>query len=583
MMSTRWKLTNCVASLVLLAGGTAWGALPINGRIAQVNGEENISQPYRFEVEVISTSPATALLEMIDTAASFQLPGGRDVAGVIQEVRHLGATREGTRYRLVVGPRLADLRLTRRSRTFHEKTAIDIVIEILEENGISADTGNLTGTFPVRTHVTQFNESDLSFIHRLLEMEGVYYFFEHTSSSAQMVLSDRSIAAPLGRQQLIAAGRQSNLNEFDFGFAKHTGRVRLHNVDFEKPATSLASTASSSRYANLLQEQYAARHTSLDQGSSDANIRLQAFIADALSVQGASRTSAVRAGHRIRLSAHPQPEANQLYFVTRVTHQLDADGNYSNAFNVIPANTPFRPLPNTPTPVAGSALGQISGPAGEEIHVDEYGRVKVMLPWFESSQAAVWARVLQPNSESLWLPRMGEEVAVTFENGDPDRPLVLGTLFNAVLMPPFSLPDTKDVRRLGSSTTPGGQGVNALLFADRAGAELLSLSAARDLRTVANNDKTTVVGNNSSTEIGSAMKLTVGGDQQTTITGQSSTQAQTLLLEGGKQIILRVGKQQLLIDANGVRWTGQTNTSTTKPAATSTISTPKSRLLGRPQ
>lgn len=503
MRLIRYLIAVIAGAVTLMVGGLVWADLPVKGRIVKISGSEAISRPYSFEVEIVGRATKDSLALMINEPASFRLPGGRMVVGVVREARNLGRTQSGERFLITVGPRLAELEMVTRSRMFNELSSVEILQEVLDQAGLAAQF-NVSGTPSHLLHSTQFDESDLNYLHRVMEAEGLFYLFQHSAGGASMVVADGNSGTPVTSQVLQAGGRARNLQTLDIGVA----RAGLNRT----------------------------------------------------TAHGSSRLSTLSAGHRVRIEGSTLTEANQSWLVTEVAHSVDEQGAYGNTFSAVPAATSYEPAKVTPRSTLTSAFGQVTGPAGEEIQVDEYGRIQVALPWTAPGAGGTWMRVLQPNSDSLWLPRVGEEVLVAFEYGDPDRPYVVGSAFNAQHMPPFALPQLKAVRRLGSKSSPGGGGVNELFFGDVANQELLHLGAARDLRTVALNNHHSAVGNDFSTEVSNDVLMTVGGRQQTTIDGSqhttvgghSRTQAGELVLEGTNRIVLRVGPQQLVIDANGV-------------------------------
>ena len=509
MKPIRQVTTGGIGVMLLMLSAFASAELPISGRIVKVSGTEALSTPYEFEVEVIGRAPKGPLAGIINEPASFALPGGRQVAGIVREVHNLGRALRGFRYQITLGPKMADLALVSRSGSLAELSSLDILRRILDEVGVDPQT-DVTGTPTTLVHSTQLDESDLNYFHRIMEVDGLFYLFQHSASGASMRLADQLSGAPMLPQILQAGGRSPNLLALDFGVA----------------GVGTNSTVAS----------------------------------------GSSRLSALSAGHRVRIEGSPFREANQVWFVTSVDHEVDDQGAYSNTFTAVPASAGYVPSRETPRPTVTSAFGLVTGPAGEEIHVDEYGRVEVALPWMAPGGDGLWMRVLQPNTDSLWLPRVGEEVLVAFEYGDADRPYVVGSAFNAQHMPPFALPQLKAVRRLGSRSSPGGNGVNEVFFGDVAGQELLRLGAAKDFRTVARNDHHSTVGNDLSTQVDADAQLMVGGNQQTTVAGQSLTRAGELVLQGTERIVLRVGSQQLVIDADGVQLPqSQATTSTNAP------------------
>ncbi len=576
-----------VCLIALLWPLTAWSALPLNGRIVAFEGTEGLSQPYRFEVEITGNS-VDALLPLIDTAVSFPLPGGQQIGGILREVYALGMQRRSMGYRLVIEPRLADAAQARRYRSFVEMTSTDVISDLLSELGQNFEM-NVTGDPVQWPLITQYDESDLDFMHRLMERDGLFYYFEHGENSHTMIITDRSTNAPEIPAPLNAAGERANLQRLEFGIGKSAGTVQRNNFNFETPNASLAAQAQGARFTQIINEEVRAQHTELAQGQVTAAQQLQAQTALAAVVTGRS-TAGIVSGHRVEVAGLAHREANQQYLITDVEHSFNR-GRYRNSFNAIPASLPYRTPISTPTPRASVTRAFVAGPAGEEIDVDEHGRVRVSFIWSRPGQETR-VRVVQPNADSLWFPRIGEEVLVGFVNDDPSRPLVLGSLFNADARPPYPLPESKTVLRLAASSSPGGQGVNEIMLGNTAGSELMRLSAAKDLTTVAANDRRESVGNNQLLTVSEDRRVTVGGNQATSISGSAQTSirgdarmsANTLLIEGSDQIVLRVGNQQLVIDSNGVRLPPSSSSSnqTSAPPVRTTAPTAPSRRTATP-
>ncbi len=398
------SLVRVACFVVLIWPVMAWSALPVNSRIVAFQGTEGLSEPYRFEVE-ISGHPVKSLQSLLDKPASFPLPGGQQIAGVVGEARALGLQGRNMLYRLVIEPRLAELAQTRRYRSFMEKNSAEVIAEILDEIGQSHDM-RISQDLDTHTLLTQYNETDLNFIHRLMEHAGLYYYFEHGTNSHTMVVTDRSSDAPeIGNTLAIG----DKLASFEYGFQKHVGTVQRNNTNFQTPAASLAAQAQSKRFRQMVNEEVRARHVSQAQGQRVANQQLHAHTAVAATTHGASSTGLV-SGYVVDVTRHHQAGANQQYLLAAVTHTLDKEG-YRNTFSAIPASLPYRLLIKTPTPRASVARAVVSGATGEEIDVDEYGRVRVSFIWSRPG-IEPRVRVLQPDAASQWLPRVGEEVLV---------------------------------------------------------------------------------------------------------------------------------------------------------------------------
>lgn len=543
---------------------TAYAALPIPGTILQVSGTEGVSSLYVFTVDVDGPALKEPLVDLVDQSASVTLPGGRVVHGVVQWVGALGRTDKGVRYRLTLAPRAADLRLRGRNRVFREQSVPSVVLSLLSEAGQPA-RADLTGSYGPRPLVVQYQESDWDFVARLLEHEGIYFYFEHGPSGHTLVLSDRSGAAPQVRGQLSASaqkGRAPLLTAFDFGVGKHPGQVTVEDYDFHQPTTALRSVVTAARFGPLSLEEFPAGFDVQEVGTRLATTRLEERMAAAATMGGTSTLPTLIPGFVVGVTGHAHAAANQAYFVTHVGHEL-VNGRYSNEFTAVPASIVYRPPRVTPVPAAGLEVGFVTGPAGQEIFVDEFAQVDVRFPWSDQGEI-VRTRVLQPSVESMWLPKTGDEVLVAFVDADPSRPVVLGPLFNGTHMPPYSLPDTKDVVALRARSTPGGAGTNEVFLGNRAGAELLRLTAAKDLAAAVANDQVVQVGRDNYLTVSNDESVEVIGDRTIDVGGDSRFEAKTLELTGSERIVLRVGSQLLVLDQNGLKLPGSATTAPQK-------------------
>ncbi len=548
----------------LLVDGVDFGVL----RPQSLRAAEGMSTPFEIVVEVTvhgGVDPGALLRK----GAQVDLLDGegkalRHFEGVVMNVverwgRGSGGDGLGTALTLTIRSPLASLALSSDCRIFQELTAPEIVQKVLVACGIPAARCELrlSGTYLKRASCTQYRETMLAFVSRLLEEEGIFYFFEAAPGGLTLVLGDSAragteIALPevrftpdaglTGMRAVHAIGARTKLRP---------GKVTLNDLDWKRPSLALAATTSDGATKAELYD-HPGGYVDLAEGKRRAENRIQALAAEAKHVEGTSSVPELAAGHLFKLKKTWDGKLDDDWLVTRVEHTWSGAaragvGNYTNRFQAIPKSQPFRPPLRTPRPrIAGPQTAIVTGPAEQEIHTDAFGNVKLKFPWdrhakFDEKSSA-WARVAQVAlTGSLCTPRIGWEVLVEFEHGDPDRPIVMGRLFNGTYVPPYALPANKTRSTFLTYSSPGGAGHNELRLEDAAGTEHIHMHAQKDLTVFAANDRdthiatssmtvvkvdqTTTIKKNRSVSVGGMCDVTVAGDQSLSVTG---TRAKTV-------------------------------------------------------
>ncbi|MFL5356668.1 type VI secretion system Vgr family protein [Archangium sp.] len=530
------------------AGPHAMGELAVVG----FEADETVSQPYSVEV-TLATPPDVQVDEkaLLGQSALLLVQLGDGTArffnGIVSRVVRWDANRgpERQRYRVTVVPRLWTLRHTRKSRIFQEMTVPDIVHKVLAEGTVEHEL-KLNGSYAKRDYCVQYRESDLDFVSRLLEEEGIFYSFEHTEEGHKMVLNDASLTSPAiaGEAKLVFRERgnmvaeKESVHEFAARLEVQPGAVTLRDFDFTRPSLDLTTAHNASEGEAALEiYDYPARYEDTGVGKGLAKVRMEELRARAEQVSGASNCRRLLAGHTFELDEHPSSAHNRGYLLLSVRHSghqpevlthgqaahdtRDREG-YRNEFLCIPASVPYRPPRATARPtIAGAQTAMVVGPSGEEIHTDEHGRIKVQFHWDRegknNDKSSCWIRVSQawagPGWGALYLPRIGHEVVVEFLEGDPDRPIVTGSVYNGQNPSPIALPDNKTRSTLRSSSSPGGDGFNELRIEDSAGEEEIYLHAQKDFNIVVENDKTQLVGGNETLLVKKDRSRTIEGNQ----------------------------------------------------------------------
>jgi type VI secretion system secreted protein VgrG len=487
-------------------------------------------------------------------------------------------------YRAYLVPWLWMLTQTSDCRIFQNKTAPQIIQEIFTEGNFQDFSLRLFVDYPQYEYCVQYRETDFAFISRLMEQEGIFYFFEHENGKHTLVLTDSPNAIkahPAGskaRCDYNEGGLRSEdvVTEWQVSQNLFAGSYALQDYNFKTPSTDL-NTDVSGRNSYQLYE-YPGRYFKPDQGEKLVNKRLEEAEATRVLVRGAGNCRFFASGCKFDLLEHYRGDQNQEYLLTYIEHEASQGGDfrsgtetqdspYRNRFECIPLSTPFRPARVTPRPlISGAQTAVVVGKSGEEIWSDPYGSVKVQFYWDrygkKNEDSSCWVRVAQAWAGRNWgaitLPRVGQEVVVTFLEGDPDRPLITGSVYNAEQMPPYDLPSQQTKSTMKSLSSKGGGGFNELRFEDAKGSEQIFLHAERnqdirikkDLYETLGEESHRKVGKDHLEEIGGDKHLTVQGDQNEKVSGTVSLNAgmewqgkvgTNYALEAGTEIHLKAG------------------------------------------
>ena len=431
-------------------------------------GREAISQPFLLELDLRSENSAIDPGDLLRTPVSIgiQMQDGevRRIHGLVRSFGFRGRRGPLVAYRAQVVPWLWFLSLSRDSRIFQNKSVPQIVEEVFDGHGFSDFSFRLTQDYEGREYCVQYRETDLNFVSRLLEEEGIFYFFEHSEERHTLVLTDHAQGEACdGPEELrIFEGSRPGmdvLTELSQDLSVHTGVVSLADYDYLKPSLELRSSLGDDA-PDELYDYHHSQFTELAEGDRYARLALEREESVRHMVQGRGTCRGFQTGRKFRLDDHFRSDANQEYLLLEVRHRSrsgsfvsggDQDElDYQNDFTAVPHGTPYRPPRRTRKPVvSGSQTARVVGPSGEKIWVDEYGRVKVHFFWdrlgAENESSSCWVRVSQNWAGNRWggmfIPHVGHEVVVDFLDGDPDRPLITGRVYNQEQMPPQPLPD----------------------------------------------------------------------------------------------------------------------------------------------
>lgn len=535
--------------------------------LAAVTATERLSQPFEYDLELLSERIDVDAGDLLGTPAtvSLLLASGerRYFNGYIRSFSQAGFEGTFARYRANLAPWLWFLSRTADCRIFQEQSVPDIVKSIFREHGFSDFEERLSGSYRQWTYCVQYRETDLNFIQRLLEHEGIYYFHEHRDGKHTLVLADSYSAhspAP-GYEEVVfyPPGQKpvpelERIDEWSVAHEVRSGVFAHTAFDFTVPRKDLLARRSSPKDHALAEEEifdFQIDYTDSSEGDGYARIRLEERQADHEIARAAGNARGLTCGGLFTLKEHPRSDQNHEYLILSASYRLQSDDYgsvdaapggpvYQCSLTAIDARVPYRPPCATPKPVVqGPQTAIVVGKSGEEIWTDRYGRVKVQFHWDrygkEDENSSCWVRVSHPWAGKNWgavaLPRIGQEVVVSFLEGDPDRPLITGRVYNGDCMPPYDLPANQTQSGIKSRSSKGGGGsnFNEIRMEDRRGEEELFIHAERnqtieveadeshwvghDRTKRVDNDETTTIGNNRTESVGVDETIEIGANR----------------------------------------------------------------------
>lgn len=507
-------------------------------------GREELSSLFEFRVELGKGTGELAPADLVGTYMAVKIPFDTCDplvrGGFVKRFAFAGFDDQGLpRYRAELVPWLWFLTKRSNYRIFQQKTVIEIVESVFSDAGYDAfETSGISGSYPAYEYCAQMGETDFEFVSRLLEEEGIFYFFRFEEDRHVLVLGDsKACYQDCAIAELEYVGAEPNprqVADWEHRYDFVSGRWAHTDYDFKAPTTRLLKqidTVLPLPNASVFERyEYPGGYTAADHGESKVRARMEAEEAQHDVVDAASGCPALTLGAKFTL-VHGRYDADDgsSFVVTAIAHEATEGGGYRNRFACVPDSVIVRPLRRTPKPIVrGPQTAFVVGPSSEEIHTDEYGRIKVQFHWDRQGgyddASSCWIRVAQSsagkNSGTLILPRVGQEVIVEFLDGDPDRPLVTGALYNANTMPAYELPGQK-TQSGWRSRTVGGEtnALNEIRFEDKKDAEHIFIHAQKDEHHRVLNDRKDFVGNDEHRTITNHSKLSVGGDTHAKHTG----------------------------------------------------------------
>lgn len=577
-------------------------------RVVSVSGREEMSLPFVFDIELATEDDSVDFTQVVDHAAVLGIVRMGDPRYVNGIVHRFEQGEVGTRfalYRVQLVPKIWRLKHRHNCRIFQQKSAPEIVVQILKELGLGGDEYRqvLTGQHPVRDYCVQYRESEFDFISRLLEEEGIFYYFEHGGDKHVMVMSDDvSVHKPVPDPAEVPyrarhEGMVSAEHIFSFRYAEEIrpGASMLRDFNFKKPTQNLDGVFRSEADKRLEFYDYPGNYDESGVGQALAKTRLQGLRVPSKAGHGESTCGNLLPGYTFTLTGFPRSSMNRKYLLTAVAtdaaqpqalEETAGSGGteFSNRLTCIPFDVPFRPEHRTPKPfVQGSQTAIVVGPAGEEIYTDEFGRIKVQFHWDREGQgdekSSCWIRTSQAWAGSGWgalvIPRIGHEVIVDFLEGDPDRPIITGRVYHGTNRPPYALPDQKTKTTMKSSSSKGGAGFNEIRIEDKKGEEQIFIHAERnqDVRVKKDslewigNDRHLVVKNNQSEKVEANKYLWVKKDQIEKIEGdlhETVVGDRFQAIKGNQHLTVTGDRMEAIKGENNLKVTGSQNLETSQ-------------------
>lgn len=507
----------------------------------QMHGREGLSEPFEYSLDLISEDqsidPDKLLGKNICVALEMADGKWRYFNGCATRFGQHENINIFAHYRVTVRPWLWFLTRASNCRIFQNKTAPDIIKQVFRDQGFSDFKEKLSGSYATREYCVQYRETDFNFVSRLMEEEGICYYFTHEKDKHYLVLADSSNAhdkfpgyekipyhVDIGRMD---RSRKDHVHDWAFAHEVQPGAYEITDYDFKKPKANLlvkSNLKESHAHADHEFFDYPGRYTETGAGDNFVRQRIEEHHARFERCEGQCNARGLAVGYRFNLEEFPRKDQNREYLITSANYHLLLDEYFSESagsgeenffdcsFTVQDHKRPYRPPRITPKPlVHGAQTAVVVGPSGEEIHTDKYGRVKVQFHWDrygkKDQDSSCWVRVAHPWAGKNWgmvaIPRMGHEVVVEFLEGDPDQPLIVGSVYNADNMPPYALPANATQTGILTRSSKEGSAANCneFRFEDKKGSEQVYLHAEKNQDIEVENDETHWVGHDRSKTI----------------------------------------------------------------------------------
>jgi type VI secretion system secreted protein VgrG len=546
---------------------------------------EELGRLFEFQIDLLSENPNIKFDDILGQKITVRLdmpPGKtRYFSGHVSDFSQAGVVGDLYAYHATVRPWLWFLTLRANCRIFQHKKVPDIIRQIFSDQGFSDYEEALSGSYHPWRNCVQYRESDFNFVSRLMEHEGIYYYFKHENDKHTLVLSDSvSSHQPVPGYEkvpyypLVATLRRERDHIYEWRIAQQvqSGVFALNDFNFRTPKANL-QVKSAIQHEHVMSGMevydYPGKYLEADQGQTYARVHIEGVQSGHELLHGEANARGLSTGSLFELGGHPRKDQNREYLIVSANHKIVSDvyrtggeepGHdiYSCSFTAIPSKRPFRSARLTPKPVVkGPQTAIVVGPSGEEIYTDKYGRVKLKFHWDRYSKAdensSCWVRVAQTWAGAKWgainIPRIGQEVIVDFVEGDPDRPIITGRVYNDDNMPPYDLPahDTQSGIKTRSSRGGGPTNINEFRFEDKKGEELIFLQAEKDQEVRVKHDLVELIGHEDHLSVESDRFQLIEGDKNLEVRGDRNEKVDgTISREAGIDVQEKVGMKHAL-------------------------------------
>ena len=560
-----------------------------------MSASEQLGRLFQFDLDLLSSDPEIKLPDILaqNITVRYQRPDGenRYFNGFVNQFSQAGMHGNLFVYRATLRPWFWFLTRTADCRIFQNKKVPDIIKEVFRDKGFSDFEDTLSGTYREWENCVQYRETDFNFISRLMEQEGMYYYFKHEDGKHTLVLSD-SISAhetvsgyeevPYYPPEESERRERDHISDWSLNQIIQPGVYALNDFDFKKPKANLEVKSSIPREHDQAEFEiydYPGEYRESSDGDAYVRARIEELQAQYEEVQGQGNVGGLTTGCLFKLTNYPREDQNREYLVTAANYNLGPQ-EYESAFaggsgsifscgiTAIDKQQAYRAPRITPKPVVqGPQTAIVVGKAGEEIWTDKYGRVKVQFHWDRYGEvdenSSCWIRVSHPWAGKNWgavaIPRIGHEVIVSFREGDPDQPIITGRVYNDDNMPPYELP--ANATQSGVKTRSSKEGTpdnfNELRFEDKKGSEEVYIHAEKDQNNVVENNETTSVGNDRTETVGNDETISIGnnrtedvGNDETITIGNNRTETvgtdETITIGSNRSVTIGSNKTETI-------------------------------------
>ncbi len=522
------------------------------------SGHEGMSQLFHFSADFLSENHSISFKDIVGKQVTLQVQHHGDDQrhwnGFVSRFACVGGDNRFSYYRAEIVPWVWFLTRTADCQIFQQKTIPEIIKKVFQDHGFQDFQDRTQGSYPQREYVVQYRETAFNFVSRLMEEYGIFYFFEHDQNTHKLIFADKpQVHKNCPVQYKVRFNytpgatvlHEDVVDNWGAEQELRPGKYALTDYNFQTPNTSLmanvqtvAEIGGNTKYEIY---DYPGIHTKKSEGDTTTKVRMEEEEALHHLVTGSGNCRSFASGYKFHLDEHSRPDMNGDFLLTEVTHSASVGDSYSgsgagsqetytNHFTCIPFAVPYRPQRVTPKPIVqGPQTAVVVGPAGEEIYPDKYGRVKVQFFWDrlgkKDENSSCWVRVSQPWAGKNWgsinIPRIGQEVIVEFLEGDPDRPIITGRVYNDEQMPPYALPDNMTRTTFLSRSTKGGGSANfnELRFEDKKGSEQIFLNAEKDMDHRVENQSREYIGNDRSLIVHANQRELVDADKHGHVKG----------------------------------------------------------------